>query len=456
MSKRDTGALDKIIEHPVRLGSLIIGVSLFMGVTRHVWRIMLGKTHVAVGVAAALVVLQPISVGQCMCAVAGGALGGMICDIDGNWGTENPEYPVADALFFAIVLALAALFDWLFGDGLCDWIASHVSLLVVPPAIAMAALLAFGRASGHRSFMHSLAGCAAFTTCVYFLAEPIAWAFALGYLSHLALDLLNKSGEQLFWPLKIRLCLKFFPANGRANDVALAISIVVSVCMLPYLLVGAAGSSDFFAGLVASSGHGGVVPSPFTVYLVTINIVAFAAFTLDFFVFSSGKVDYVNDGGTASFLSLFALIGGGLGMLLAVMVWNWGSLLEGIGWIALALCSAILWGCFYLAVCNPELLPFRGFASFDPLGYMSLWVALALLNALCAGLFLRDKNKKPRGFRAYDLLLSAVSFIGGATGGYVAMILGRTKLATYYATLMPIFVLFNWACVFLAIAFELV
>jgi inner membrane protein len=43
---------------------------------------MLGKTHVAVGVAASLAILQPDTATGIISAVAGGAIGGWICDID--------------------------------------------------------------------------------------------------------------------------------------------------------------------------------------------------------------------------------------------------------------------------------------------------------------------------------------------------------------------------------------
>ena len=43
---------------------------------------MLGKTHLALGVAAAAAVLQPSTVPECLTAVLSGAVGGVLCDID--------------------------------------------------------------------------------------------------------------------------------------------------------------------------------------------------------------------------------------------------------------------------------------------------------------------------------------------------------------------------------------
>ena len=43
---------------------------------------MLGKTHVSAGMAASLLVLQPVSIAPLACALLGGALGGWISDID--------------------------------------------------------------------------------------------------------------------------------------------------------------------------------------------------------------------------------------------------------------------------------------------------------------------------------------------------------------------------------------
>ena len=43
---------------------------------------MMSKTHIAVGIAASLVVMQPSTIADCLAAVVGGAIGGDLPDID--------------------------------------------------------------------------------------------------------------------------------------------------------------------------------------------------------------------------------------------------------------------------------------------------------------------------------------------------------------------------------------
>ena len=159
---------------------------------------MMSKTHIAVAVAASLAVLLPTSAIGCLAAVAGGAVGGNLPDIDIRSNSH-----CRDALYGRIIagaIAVSALAaDCHHDGGVCAYVIGHFGATTVAGAAALVALCAIGALSGHRTSSHSLLGLALFSTAVWAVCPALATPFAIGFASHLALDLLNKQKLQLFF-----------------------------------------------------------------------------------------------------------------------------------------------------------------------------------------------------------------------------------------------------------------
>ena len=66
------------------------------------------------------------------------------------------------------------------------------------------------------------------------VSVPIGVATAVGYLSHLTLDLLNKSPEGLFYPLKRGICFKICYAEGMGNELlfSVGLSVLMGIILL--------------------------------------------------------------------------------------------------------------------------------------------------------------------------------------------------------------------------------
>lgn len=67
---------------------------------------------------------------------------------------------------------------------------------------------AVNKVFGHRGFFHSLVFCALPVLAAMAWAPWLIWAgmaVSCGIASHVLLDLFNKAGEQIFWPLPIRI-----------------------------------------------------------------------------------------------------------------------------------------------------------------------------------------------------------------------------------------------------------
>ena len=86
---------------------------------------MMGKTHMIAGIAAAAFIARPDTLGGCLEAILGGALGGLICDLDVQSSTYCRDAGIVRNA--ALVLGAGVLFlDWKWNTGIWNHISSHV------------------------------------------------------------------------------------------------------------------------------------------------------------------------------------------------------------------------------------------------------------------------------------------------------------------------------------------
>ena len=191
---------------------------------------MMSKTHIAIGAATALACTMPSTPEGCAVAVIGGVVGGIVADND----ILDNDY-LGDALFgqllaAAISAAVLAL-DFFLNGGIVKSIIASKGWLVF--GIIVFALLYFiGFTQPHRGFTHSFLALLLYSIAVGFIYEPLVEPFALGYASHLAIDLLNKRGIKLLFPFKFGICLGLCYADGVANKVLTIAGAIVTVIML--------------------------------------------------------------------------------------------------------------------------------------------------------------------------------------------------------------------------------
>lgn len=206
---------------------------------------MLGKTHITLGMASALILTLPGSASAVVTAMAGGALGGWMPDLDARHRDKAADkVRVREPIFGKIVnvacIAAFLVLDLVLGKGMCRYVVDHWG---IPPACALLALaiLAYlGSQTEHRSFTHSFLGMALFCAAVWFFCRPAAIPFTIGYASHLTADFFNFRGLQLFFPLKRKYSLKKCPSNGRVNQILFWICLGLTVAAVTALLAIAA------------------------------------------------------------------------------------------------------------------------------------------------------------------------------------------------------------------------
>ncbi|MDO4554838.1 MAG: metal-dependent hydrolase [Lachnospiraceae bacterium] len=194
---------------------------------------MTGKTHCTAAVASAIIIIQPREPETLLLGAAAAFLGGLTPDVDlfqSKLGRKISRFMIS---IFSVLLFLLLL-KQTFQFNLSAYIPIDLLLESLPKGPLLYLLLcSMGLNTKHRTFTHSLLGTALFTLCFY-LCLPACWLyFLLGYLSHLFLDLWNKEGMELFFPLEKRVSI---PICKSKNTYANALMVSVSICVIAIYL----------------------------------------------------------------------------------------------------------------------------------------------------------------------------------------------------------------------------
>lgn len=201
---------------------------------------MLAKAHITIGMAAALTMMRPDTVPEALPVIAGAAAGCLICDIDCDIAAEKKDssrWRVAMAALFVCVL----IEDYLLGAGMWEGLKARGQQLpagtdagveglgnlfgwLLPNlwffGIAGFALVCtFAGISKHRGFSHSLLAMAIEEACLWMVFPSVCIPFMIAFLSHLALDIMNKKPVRVLYPAGKGWCLGWFYANKTADKV---------------------------------------------------------------------------------------------------------------------------------------------------------------------------------------------------------------------------------------------
>lgn len=187
---------------------------------------MMGKTHIAVGLASAYAITQPKTTSEFVIATVGGSLGGVMADIDVKIDTSNKYAAKAslDALYgeiLAIAISIGSLAgDFFTGGSILQGIVENMPQCAVG-AVMFIVLTVIGELSKHRDRTHSLLALVLFSVSVFLIEPHIGLAFTIGYTSHLIIDLFNKSPIRMLYPLKKGICFKICYADRLGNELLL-------------------------------------------------------------------------------------------------------------------------------------------------------------------------------------------------------------------------------------------
>lgn len=186
---------------------------------------------------------------------------------------------------------------------------------------------------------------------------------------------------------------------------------------------------------------------PYVTYLFAVNILAFLFHTLDYHVcMGAGREELIDH----RVLSVFAIIGGGAGMLAAFLVWDRRVNKNNVAWRFIAIIGVIIWALITFYV--------HGIVEFDTASLISpidfcdlvpLVIYFIAVNLATFAAFVYDKLRARQGRvrdRLPELALLGLSLAGGAAGGIAAMYFVRHKTQKWYFTWgLPIMVILQVA-----------
>ncbi len=188
---------------------------------------MMGKTHLFVGAASALALSRPDTPEYCITAMIGGALGGIISDIDMHDNRSKKESLYARMLVLGLIAA-GLITGKISADGiLTEFIASPDKINLIGIG-AFILLCIFGVIQPHRKFTHSVVAAILYSTAIGMIYMPLCVPFAAGFISHLAIDILNRKNLQLFWPLKTGVSFNLCYSNKLADKLFLIAGIAAT------------------------------------------------------------------------------------------------------------------------------------------------------------------------------------------------------------------------------------
>lgn len=195
---------------------------------------MMGKTHIAVGIAMAYVIMLPKTVSEFAVATVGGSIGGVMADIDVHINQSSSFAAKAsfDALYgeiLAIAISISALAgDYFTGGNILKNCIEQRAISVIGVVIFIV-LTVIGKCSKHRDKTHSLLACILFPISVFLINPYIGLGFAIGYGSHLIIDLFNKSPIRILYPMKKGICFKLCYADRLGNELFLVSGVFIIV-----------------------------------------------------------------------------------------------------------------------------------------------------------------------------------------------------------------------------------
>lgn len=207
---------------------------------------MLGKTHLAVGIAASFAVLQPTSLPELMVGLGAAAVGALISDIDVDTSSSHNDADVITTMT-VISVVLVIVLDKLFDIGVYRILREKSNLgRVIAGALLFVGVCAYGKETPHRSFMHSILALVILFGLVGLILPMAAPYFAVAFLSHLAIDMLNTKHVRLLYPLPGGFCLGLCHANGMVNGLLFLAGCVVAVAEVGQNLLRLSGGIKIF------------------------------------------------------------------------------------------------------------------------------------------------------------------------------------------------------------------
>ncbi len=405
---------------------------------------MTGRTHITVGIASALIITQPTTVPGIMAAITGGGLGGWIVDIDckdADVNRENVYNTIIEGLFIGAFIAL----DFFIGNGMCQYMSENWGFEIGGALIGLIILAIIGFNTNHRTFTHSILGLLLFAIIIWFLCRPAAIPFAVGYASHMIIDLFNKRGEQIFFPIKKGVCFGLCYAGKTVDKIlfwiAFGIDIIAGAYFFSQAMITAWDNSELINRILSLKLMG---LNSLQLYLIFINMVTFLGFQRSCKLADIRELMEKDNEVRIKLefetwiLDFFVFIGGGIGMLASLVInLAYPSRYNG-NWWSFCYSSILLWFTVYCYVCNPFDFKLMNI-NWLSLTHVPIAVYMLGINIICAFAVYLLRKRHLTDYSGKHTLLLLLGALGGTIGGFISAIaFHKTKSLHYTVIGFPI------------------
>ena len=196
---------------------------------------MMAKAHITVGMAAAAAIMMPRDISGALPVIAGASLGCLICDIDCDNKSEKADSSRWRKVMTAAAIA-ALIEDHLLDAGIWRSAGQNGSYLCFAGLAGFILTCTFAGLSNHRGFSHSLLALALESLSLWLIFPLLMKPFAIAFISHQILDIMNKKPVRLLYPVRRGFCLGWFYADRLADKLfaaggSLWLIITAAVCM---------------------------------------------------------------------------------------------------------------------------------------------------------------------------------------------------------------------------------
>lgn len=198
---------------------------------------MLQKTHAAVGTATSLAMFIPTDIPTLIIGTGMALVGSVICDIDSGTSSSRKQANMVTFFILGICVLLGGA-EYFFHLGLRERLFSNNGLVrsILCAAVFISVCL-IGKQTAHRSFMHSFLCLGVLYSCIA-ISFPIgARYFAAAFFSHQVIDVLNKKGVRLLYPIKTGFSINLCRSDGLINKILFLAGMIASVSMVLYSII---------------------------------------------------------------------------------------------------------------------------------------------------------------------------------------------------------------------------
>lgn len=197
---------------------------------------MTGKTHLAIGTAAALFIGQPENIREVVLCIGTASVGSVISDIDVSTSEARRDVNKVIGITLLAVLATAFMeYQWKLGITASFMRNSSLVRLMLGMA-AFLGVCVFGKSRPHRSFMHSLPAVGILGLILYIIYPVLVLYFVISMLSHIAADIFNYKNVRLLYPLRWGISLDLCRADGWISKVLCGVGSLLTFIYLGVFL----------------------------------------------------------------------------------------------------------------------------------------------------------------------------------------------------------------------------